>query len=226
MVKYLYLILFPVIIYIVIVLLNKLRQRTTNELEKILFIQNNPELYLKLLKNPKLKLLYGKGTRLQFELNAYLLTGDDAKTADTIEIMNTVPMTKGQSLEFHQKKLSYYCSLGKKKEAEAALTKIESILAKVKGDHARFILRESRMIFNIYIRHDTGLIAELEEAQKNEQGFSRGLTLYRLAKLSFFAQNDKKTQGYLLQAKELLANTAWMDIVESALKDTSILNYK
>ncbi len=226
MYKYLYFIIFPVVIYFIFFFLNKLRQKTTNELEKVLFIQNNPTLYLQLLENPNLKLLYGKSTRLQFKLNAYLLTGDDSNITDTIALMDAIVMSKGQDLEYQQKKLSYYCSSGKKDEAEAALQKIERILAKGKGEHAQFILKESRMIFNIYVMHDTELIPELEEASRKEQGFTRGLTLYRLAKLNFFKQNDKKAQSYLLQAKELLANTVWSDVVESALQDKAILNYK
>lgn len=226
MYKFFYFIIFPIVIFIIIFLLNKLRQKTTNELENILYLQNNPKLYLQLLKNPKLKILYGKNALLQFELNAYLLLGDDIQITSIIKLLDVMPMTKGQSLEYHQKKLSYYCTLGKKVEAEAALKKIESILFKVKGKHAQYILRESKMIFDIYICHDTKLIKELDCAQMKEQGVTRGLTLYRLAKLSFFEHNDKNMQAYLLQAKELLVNTVWFDIVESALNDKTILNYK
>ena len=82
------------------------------------------------------------------------------------------------------------------------------------------------MIFDIYIRRDTNLIEELEQAQMNGQGITGGLTLYRLAKLNFFANNVEKAHTYLIRAKELLVNTAWADIVESALKDMSVLNYK
>ena len=222
----LYFIFFPIVIFIIIFLLSKLRQKTTNELEKIIYLQNNPKLYLQLLKNPKLKILYGKSALLQFELNAYLLMGDDFQITNIIKLLDVMPMSKGQSLEYHQKKLSYYCTTGEKDKAEASLNKIVGILSNVRGNHAQYILKESKMIFDIYIRHDTKLIKELEQAQMKEQGITRGLTLFRLAKLSLFEHNDKNTQAYLIQAKELLVNTAWFYIVESALKDKSILNYK
>ncbi|HBE78495.1 MAG TPA: hypothetical protein DDW65_12075 [Firmicutes bacterium] len=152
--------------------------------------------------------------------------GDDSRVEDTIGLLDGTPMTKGESLEFCQKKLSYFCTVGKRPEAESVLQRIKSILSKVKGDKAEFIRKESKMIFDIYIRRDTNLIEELERAQMNEQGTTRGLTLYRLAKLNFFNNNAQKARTYLNRAKELLANTAWADIVESALKDMSILNYK
>lgn len=226
MVKFIYFMSLPIAIFIIIFLLNKLRKKTTDELEKILYLQNNPRLYLQLLRNPKLKLLYSKSVLLQFELNAYLLSGEDNQIEKIIQLLDAMPMTKGQSLEYHQKKLSYYCTLGKKEKAENALKKIENILSKVKGKYVQFILKEGKMIFDIYIRHDTSLMKELEQAQREEQGVTRGLTLYRLAKLSFFDHNDKNTQAYLIQARELLVNTVWFDIVEAALKDRSILNYK
>lgn len=200
--------------------------KTTNELEKVLYIQNNPGLYLQLLKNPKLKILYRKSTLLQFELNAYFLLGDAKQIDKIIKLADAMIMTKGENLEYYQKKISYYCSQGEKDKAQAALNKIESILSKVKGKQTQLISKESRLIFDIYIMHDTKLIKELEQIQVKQKGVVRGLTLYRLAKLSYFDQNNKKAQAYLVKSKELLRNTVWFDIVESALKDMSILNYK
>lgn len=226
MFEFYYYSIFLISVILIIFLLSKLRQKATNELEKVLYIENKPELYLKLLKNPRLKILYSKSTLAQFQLNAYLLSGDDHQIENTIQMLDTMIMTKGQNLEYNQKKLSYYCSLGKRDKAEDTLNKIESMLSKVKGEKAQSLLKESKLIFDIYIRHDTKLIEELEQTQVNQQGAARGLTLFRLAKLSYFDRENNKARAYLAQAKELLRSTAWSDIVESALKDLSILNYK
>ncbi|WP_029452286.1 hypothetical protein [Clostridium algidicarnis] len=226
MYKFIYFTIILIVIFIISLLLNKLRQKTTNELEKILYIQNDPKLYLELLKNPRLKILYKKSSLLQFQLDAYLLLGDDFKIENIIKLLDIMIMTKGETLEYNLKKLSYYCSQAKKDKAQVAFNKIEDILSKVKGHQAQFIHKESKIIFDIYIRHDTKLIKELEQLQANQEGIVRGLTLYRLAKLSYFDKNSKKTQSYLLQAKELLDNTVWFYIVEEALKDMSVLNYK
>jgi len=214
-----------ILVFFIIFILNKLRLKTTNELEKVLYIQNNPKLYLQLLKNPRLKILYKKSTLFQFELIAYLLLGDTYQIENTIKLLDDMTMTKGENLEYYQKKLSYYCSQGKKDKAQASLNKIESILSKAKGNQAQVIRKESKLIFDIYIKHDTKLIKELELIKVNQQGVIRGLTLYRLAKLSYFDQNNKTAHAYLVESKELLINTVWFDIVESALKDMSILNY-
>lgn len=226
MYRFFYIAILLILIFLIIFLLNKLRQKTTNELEKVLYIQNKPKLYLQLLKNPKLKILYNKSTLLQFELNAYLLLGDDFQIQNIIKLLDAMIMTKGESLEYNQKKLSYYCLKGKKDKAQEALNKIEAILSKPKENQTQMILKESKLIFDIYIRHDTKLIKELEQIQVNQQGVTRGLTLYRLAKLSYFDGNKKKAKAYLIQAKELLNNTVWFDVIESAVKDMSVLNYK
>ena len=226
MYKFFYFITLLFLIFLIIFLLNKLREKTTNELEKVLYIQNKPKLYLQLLKNGKLKIIYKRSTLYQFKLNAYLLLGDDFQIENITKSLDIMKMTKGESLEYNQKKLSYYCSQSNKEKAHAAFNKIENILSKAKGNKAKLIRKESKLIFDIYINHDTNLIKELERIQVNQQGIIRGLTLYRLAKLSYFDQNNKKAQAYLVQAKELLRNTVWFDIVESALKNMSILNYK
>lgn len=226
MYRFLYFAILLMAICSIIFLLNELRKKSTNELEKVLYIQNKPKIYLQLLKNPKLKILYKRSILLQFELNAYLLLGDDFKTENIIKELDVMKMTKGESLEYCQKKLSYYCTGGNKAKALETLNKLECILAKIKGAQTEAIFKESKLIFDIYINQDTKLIKELELTGEKESGVIRGLTLYRLAKLSYFDQRYNKAKAYLNEAKGLLNNTAWFDIVESALKDMSILNYK
>ncbi|HBE78494.1 MAG TPA: hypothetical protein DDW65_12070, partial [Firmicutes bacterium] len=62
--KFLYYAIFLIVVFIILFLLSKLRRKSTQELEKILYFQNNPKLYLQLLKNPMLKVLYRKSILL------------------------------------------------------------------------------------------------------------------------------------------------------------------
>jgi len=226
MFRFIYILILFTLMLLIIFLLNRLRKKTGSELDRILYIQNKPELYLQLLKNPRLKLLYTKSTLEQFEFNAYLLLGRDQEIKRIINSLDSIPMTKGQSLEYNLKKLSYYCSEGDSVKAEDTLKKIEAVLSKVKGSKAQSILNESKLIFHIYIMHDTKLIKDLEEIQREQKGAARGITLYRLAKLNYFDGNDKGAKSYLEEAKELLKGTPWFEVAEAALKDMSILNYK
>lgn len=224
--RFIYFSVFLTAVFLLLSLLGRLRRKTSNELEKVLYIRNDPGLYLRLLENPKLKLLFSKSTLLQFRLNAYLLSGEDERIKETIALLDRLPMARGERLEFLQKKLSYFCNQGSEDQAEAALKKIEELLARAKGEHARFILKESKLIFDIYIKHDTGLIKELEQLQKGQQGAARGITLYRLAKLNYFAHDSGKAREYLKQAQKLLTGTTWRDIAESALADLTVLDRK
>lgn len=212
-----------VVILLIQLALGKLRAISTMELDKVLYDQNNPKLYLELLKNKKLKLLYRKSILLQFALDAYLIAGDDLNTERMISQLNTFPMTKRENLEFNQKKLSYYCKKGNCEESMSALTKIKTILSKSKEQRYLNIISESELIYEIYIQHNIKLIEPLETHQKTQTGIDKGLTLYRLAKLSYYAKNEKNAIHYLNLAKSYLVGTYWFVIIDSALKDLSFL---
>lgn len=77
--KYLYFALVLILIIFVILNLEKLRRKSTSMLDDILYVKNNPALYLDLLDNRKLKLLYSNNTIEHFKLNAYLLMKDNKK---------------------------------------------------------------------------------------------------------------------------------------------------
>lgn len=212
-----------IIVVLIQLALGKLRQVSTSELDKVLYDQNNPKLFLELLKNKKLKLLYRKSILLQFELDAYLIAGDDLNTEKIITQLNSFPMTKRENLEFNQKKLSYYCKKGYSEESMAALTMIKSILSKSKEQRYLTIISESELIYEIYIQHNIKLIEPLEAHQKTQTGIDKGLTLYRLAKLSYYAKNEKNAVHYLNLAKPYLVGTYWFVIIDSALKDLTLL---
>ncbi len=221
--NYIYIAVVIAIIVLIQLTLGKLRQISTIELDKVLYDQNNPQLYLELLKNKKLKLLYRKSILLQFELDAYLAAGDDLNTDRIIAQLNNFPMTKRENLEFNQKKLSYYCKNQNQSEAQAALTKIKLILAKAKEPRYLNIISESELIVDIYINHNVKLIESLESRQQTQSGIDKGLSLYRIAKLSHYDKNDKKAIQSLNQAKNYLKGTYWYGIVDLALTDLTLL---
>ena len=83
MIRNLYLILVLILIVLAVMTLEKLRYRSSRTLDEILYVKNNPDLYLRVLQNRWLRLLYSDSTIENFRLNAYLMMGNQKKIEDT-----------------------------------------------------------------------------------------------------------------------------------------------
>lgn len=226
MIKYIYPILLLALVWGLIRVLRQLRRQTSNQLEEILYIQNDVDLYLKLLMNPRLGFIYRKSTLLIFRLNGLLIGGNHRDILSTIQQLDGLVLTQGERLEVEGKKLSYFCETQRAKEAKESLDKIEILLAKSKSSRRRFLLEECRLIFAIYILRDTTLLPELEKEAEAQVGARRTLTLYRIAKLQHFADDDKSANETLLKAKSNRSASVWDSIIDLAIQDPSILDRK
>lgn len=221
--KYLWLAFVLMVVLVVVLLLERLRRETTKTLDKILYVDQKPQLYLELLKNKRLQWIFTKQTIQQLELNAYLLLDDHKKINDYFDLLSYSPMNKGQKLELNTKKLSYYCLNQNKQKALEAKEVIQELLAKSKDKKNIELLNESHLIYDIYINHDITLIKSLDEQSKHQQGVMKGITLFRCAKLSVYAQNNQQALDYLNQAQPLLKNTEYEEKITKALSNVSLL---
>ncbi|MGB7595069.1 MAG: hypothetical protein WBL80_05865 [Erysipelotrichaceae bacterium] len=225
MVKYIYPILIVLVVVFFVYMLSRLRKATTLELERTLYAKNDPGLYLSLLANPRLRLLYRKTTLLLFSLNAQLLKGDDDAIVTTLNTLQSAPLTRGEKLEYLSKKLSYFCEKQNAIEAGNALAGIESILKKPKPNQT-IILQECRLIYSIYIDHDMKVLKSLESSLQLQRDPEKILTYYRIAKLRYFAGDKKAARENLLLAKNIQSQSAWSSIAAMAYDDLTILERK
>jgi len=225
MLKYIYPFLIVLVVVFFVFLLSRLRKATTLELERTLYGKNDPELYLSLLANPRLRLLYRKTTLLLFTLNVQLLKGDDDAIVTTLSALQSAPLTRGEKLEYLSKKLSYFCEKQNIIEAGNALAGIESILKKPKPNQT-VILQECRLIYAIYIEHDQQVLETLKSSLQLQSDPEKILTYYRIAKLRYFAGDKKAARENLLLAKNIKSQSAWSSIVAMAYDDLSILERK
>lgn len=226
MLKYIYLIGVIVIAVLWSIFLRKLRKYTTQELENVLYIQQNTQLYLNLLTNKKLKLLYRSSSLFMFKLDAYLLLGDDSKIQEIFKLLDQSKMTKGELLEYNAKKLSYYSLKQDKDQSSNALETIDKLLKDNKKEAYIKVRDDSHFIYRIYIEHDTSLIPTLKKDINKLQGIQKGIQLFRLAKLYHYDHKDEQAKSSLQNALPLLENTNWHAIVIMAMKDIHILEYK
>lgn len=227
MVKYIYPSLIVLVVVFFVFMLSRLRKAATLELERTLYVKNDPQLYLRLLENPRLKLLYRKSTLSLFALNAQLLTGNDNEIISTLTSLQRVPLTRGEKLEYLTKRLSYFCEKQNREEAYKALEGIEIILKKPKPKPKQAsILNECRLIYAIYIKHDLKILPTLKNSLLTQSDPEKTLTYYRIAKLCYFAGDKTAAKENLLLAKNIQSQSAWSDIVALAIADLSILDRK
>ncbi len=224
--KYLYPIIVISIIFFGQRILVGLRRMSTVELYKVLYNQNNPELFLSLLKNPRLKLLYKKSVLLQFKLDAFLVRGEHSNIIALFDELDHMSLTKIEKLELNQKKLSYYCGEGYNKEALHTLVEIEKIIKKSKSKQLQNILLENHLTYRIYIKHDVQLIPKLIELLKIQTGVIKGITQYRIAKLYYYKGDEILARKYLNESRFNLTGTIWQPIVNWAIEDLAILKTK
>lgn len=223
MVKYIYPMIIVLSVVFLVFMLSRLRKATTLELERTLYIKNNPQLYLKLLENPRLKLLYRKSTLLLFRLNAYLLKGNDPEISTLFSALQNAVLTRGEKAEYLVKKLSYACEKQNREDAKKALEEVEKLFKKAKQTN---LLEECRLIYAIYIEHDTQQIGRLKNSLTMQNDPQKILTYYRIAKLHYYDGNHEAANESLMLAKNIDTQSAWSDIVALAIKDLSILKRK
>lgn len=80
------------------------------------------------------------------------------------------------------------------------------------------------MIIKVYVEKDVNFIPSLiAKAAITAHPVVRGITQYRIAKLAYFKQDEQLVTRYLQRAAKNLKGTSYQQIVESALKDSSVL---
>ena len=213
MIRNLYLILVLILTVLAVMTLEKLRYRSSRTLDEILYVKNDPDLYLRVLQNRWLRLLYSDSTIENYRLNAYLMTGNRKKAEDTFRYLDTKKFSKGEALDYNMKKLSYYALHNNRKKAKEALDYIDRNL---KDESLK---EESRLIYGIYVLKDTKLIKKLDAMASEQTGQVKGLSLFRIAKLYHFDSNDGKAEEYLNRALKYLEKTAYKAQIIDCLND-------
>lgn len=221
--KYLWFALILIVAILFVLLLEQLRRKTNQTLDQILYVDQNPKLYLECLKNPRLKFIYSKQTIQQLEFNAYLVLNDRKQIQKYINELSHTPMSKGEKLEFNMKKLSYTCLHQDKTQADEAMQAIEGLLAKNKNDKNKALLKESQTIYQVYIQHDIHMLDELEKQAQLQSGRMKSITLFRCAKLCYYAQDNEKAIHYLNLAKKEAKNSDMEQQIEACLNDLKLL---
>lgn len=219
----LYMAVVLVLIILILFGLRALRRKTTAMLEQVLYVKQAPQLYLELLQNPRFKLLYRKSTIYLFQLDAYLILDDLHEIEERINLINTLPLTKPEKLDFLMKKLSYSCMKQDQQASKQTLEEWKQLLSSQKNEHAQRLLMEGETIYRLYIEHDQSLVSLFHQELQTSEGYRKGLVYYRLAKLAYYRNDNTAMNIYLKQAQSLLKGSTWQETVQEAQHNPSIL---
>lgn len=227
----------PIISFVVMVLLAfllirlTLSLRASAEKELAALQYSNPTLYLERLQNNhRLTWVFRKNEILLMRLDGEMRLGQDVEIQKLIKQLDTQRLQPREKVDYLQKRMSFYASTDDAAEAKASLERLEAYLRSVKADQVekyRVMLEEGEEIIQVYLDKNPEYRATLESKLANTTNpIQKGIRLYRLAKLAWFAQDETTARGCLAQAKPLLAGSDYAPIIEQAEQDLSILAIK
>jgi len=217
-------IIITILLVIFIFCLFKLRNKTISELNKVLIIDNNPKLYLDLLNNKRLNLLFNKSALDCFRLKGYLMLNDEKNIIKYFDLLDSSKVAKGDKVEYNALKLSYFAKKGNKQKSKEALDEITKLTEKSRIPQTLKLLEDAQIIYRVYIEKDRKLIDELSKELDNQEGLQKAITLFRIAKLYYFNNNATKAKEKLNEAKPLAKNSTYELIINECLNDIANLN--
>ncbi len=215
--------------FVMIRLTLSLRASTEKELAQLQY--SNPSLFLERLQNNRrLTWVFRKNEILLMQLDGQMRLGQDEEIQQLIKTLDAQRLLPREKVDYLQKRMSFFVSVGDVEEAKASLEKLETYLRSVKADEVekyRIMLDEGEEIIQVYLDKNPGYRGTLQSKLAGTTNpIQKGILLYRLAKLSWFAHDESSARAYLDQAKPLLQGSDYAPIIEQAGKDLSILAIK
>lgn len=205
------------------------RASAEKELAKLQYA--NPTLFLERLQNNRrLTWVFRKSEILLMQLDGQMRLGQDDQIQRLIRILDAQRLLPREKVDYLQKRMSFFASIGEVEEAKDSFVKLATFLRSVKADEVekyRIILEEGEEIIQVYLDKNPDYRETLQgKLAATTNPIQKGIRLYRLAKLLWYAHDETAARGYLAQAKPLLAGSDYAPIIEQAQEDPSILAIK
>ena len=215
--------------FVLLQLLVNVRRQAEEELRRL--FNSDINLYLERLEhNKRLNYIFRKPIMLLYKLDGYMKTGCDEKVRAVIEELDSIKLEPRDKVEYLQKRMSFFVSVGEADEARASFERLNSYLHSVKADEVesyRALLDEGQEIIRVYLDRDTSYMNKLlKKAEHTEHPVLRGVMYFRLAKLAHFKGDEAQRGKYLLLASETLNGTDYEDVIKRALTAPEILETK
>lgn len=227
-----FIIAFAVMVILAFVLLQFLvyaRRQTEQELNRL--FQSDIDLYLERLEhNKRLNYIFRKPLMLLMKLDGYLKTGNDGAIRAIIKELDGMRLEPRDKVEYYQKRMSFFVSVGEADEAKQSFEKLKAYLHSVKADEEdRYsaLLAEGEEIIRVYLDKDVSCMNALrKKAEHTEHPVLRGVMYFRLAKLAHFKGDAEQRDKYLKTAAKTLSGTDYEEVINRAYVTPEILEVK
>jgi len=208
--------------------LTSVRNRTLQQLNELLLKDNNFVLYQALLDNKRLRVAFSKSQIDILKLKGYMLEGNDEAVVSIIQKCDQRKLRGYVKLDYLLKRFTYFVEVLNQEESKRSLELLENLLANAKPNKDIVdLVEEARFTYQIYIEKNVSLIPNIKKmiAEKTNPQVV-GVLYFRLAKLYYFNHQLGDVNKALKQAEKRLMGTYYMDIIQIAKKDPSILERK
>lgn len=212
------------VIVILILQLERLRRRTEEQLRRVLYMEKNPKLYLQLLENRHLRLLFSEASLQHMRLQAYLVQEQDAACEQLFRQLDGRHLPRGERIEYAAEKLQYYTQRKQTEPARQALAEIHALIKDGASEKDLAIREDADMICRIYIEKDASAIPVLQEQLKTQGNYMRAVSLYRMARLYHAGGNDPQAQDCLEKALPLSKGGTYEKLIAQSLGNLSLLD--
>lgn len=215
--------------FLLLFILSKARDASAKDLDYL--YHTNIDTYLERLENNKrLNLVFRKSIILLYKLDGYMAKDDKEQIENTIKQLDKISLEPNDRVEYYQKRVSYFVSVGQNEEVLRTRDMLKNYLIKVKAlDTPKYksILEEAEAIVRIYVNKDVTFIdALIAKAQRTQHPVMRGITQYRIAKLAYYKGDNEMVDKYLAKAKLNVKGTYYQPIVDSAILNKKVLEEK
>lgn len=218
-------IIIAVLIILVFVLFSLFKKNYIKDMSKTLYVNTNPDLYLKRLDNIEGKIFLNKKVRLFRKIDAFAMKEDKKSVINTFKELESLKLSFGQKVSLYEKEVDYYVNQKMFDEAKIANNNIQDLAKQVEIEDLNKIAISCNALIEIYVNHNGSLANEMvkygDEATINT---IKGTYYFRAAKCYYYRKDNKLTDKYLLKAQKYLENTPTVNIINRCINDHSQLN--
>ena len=218
-------IIIAVLIILVFVLFSLFKKNYIKDMSKTLYVNTNPDLYLKRLDNIEGKIFLNKKVRLFRKIDAYAMKNDKENVIKTFKELESLKLSFGQEVSLYEKEVNYYVNQKMFEEAKVANNKVQELNTKVEIEDLNKIAVECNSLIEIYVNKNGSLANEMVKyGDESTIDTVKGTYYFRAAKCYFYRKDNKLTEKYLLKAQKYLEKTSTKPIIDKCIKDHNELN--
>lgn len=218
-------IIIAIIFALIFIIFSKLKKNYIMNMSKILYVDNNPDLFINKLESIQGKIFINKKTRLFRLIDAYALKQDINLVIKVFKELEAKKLSFGQKVSLYEKEVSYYVQNQKYEEAKTANDKVQELAKQVEIQDLQAIAKDCQALIEVYVNKDGSLASVMaDNGDKANIDSVKGTYYFRAAKCYYYRNDNKMIEKYLEKAQKYLNKTSLKNVIEECIKDHNCLD--